>query len=171
MDWREIPGFPAYEISDTGIVKRVKPPSARRVGSYPKVIKPSYTGKKPHRLQSVMIQDADGAFRTKIVSTLVAMTFLGPRPSPRHSPMHRDGNRDNHAVNNLFWGERPKLQRRNVASARAGRSLTADDVLAIRARFTHRRGQLGVLAKEFGTTPQNIHLITSGQRWAHLTAQ
>ena len=98
MEWRQIPGFPAYEISDTGIVKRVARPFPRLLCSFPRIITPQYTGKKPHQQQSVLIHDVSGRPWTKIVLALVAVAFLGPRPSLQHCVNYKDGDRDNRAV-------------------------------------------------------------------------
>ena len=125
-----------------------------------------YTRKTPHQQQSVLIHDAVGRPWTKIVAALVAAAFLGPRPSPQHCVNYKDGDRDNYAVDNLFWGPRPKLP-----ILRQERSLAAEDVLAIRRRDNGCSGELGTLAQAFGTTPQNIQLIVSGRRWAHLPMQ
>src|SRR5690242_4544330 len=95
MEWRQIPGFPAYQVSDTGFVKRVSRPTPRSRSKFPRIITPQYTGKKPHQQQSVLIHDAAGRPWTKIVAALVAVAFLGPRPSPQHCVNYKDGYRDN----------------------------------------------------------------------------
>jgi hypothetical protein len=38
------------------------------------------------------------------VHRLVALTYLGPRPSPRHEVRHLDGCKLNNRVENLAWG-------------------------------------------------------------------
>ncbi len=60
MEWRQIPGFPAYQISDTGIIQRVARPSPRSRCKFPRIITPQYTGKKQRQQLSVLIHDAAG---------------------------------------------------------------------------------------------------------------
>lgn len=89
--WKPIPGFPAYEASDQGAVRRVDR-AGHLVG---KVSWGPYT--------SVQLRRADGARTRKRVHVLVALAFHGPRPIGMQV-RHLNGNHtDNRAVN-LCYG-------------------------------------------------------------------
>jgi hypothetical protein len=45
----------------------------------------------------------DGVKRKFTIHTLVAIAFLGPRPTPKHVACHNDGTRDNNHLVNLRW--------------------------------------------------------------------
>lgn len=47
-----------------------------------------------------------GRRRNLAVHRIVAMTFVGPRPSPAHEACHIDGDRRNNVASNLRWGTR-----------------------------------------------------------------
>lgn len=47
-----------------------------------------------------------GERKRTVVHRLVALHFLGPRPSPEHEVRHLDGDKTNNAVQNLAWGTR-----------------------------------------------------------------
>lgn len=86
--WAKVPGWPAYEVSDRGVVRR---------------------GGRPLRMWSdhkgylrVDLRD-HGRRRKAMVHSLVAETFLGPRPDG-HQACHGDGSRTNNRADNLRWG-------------------------------------------------------------------
>ena len=49
--------------------------------------------------------------------------------------------------------------------------LTEEDVLAIRSRYTGRRGEQRRLADEYGVGPDQISRIINGKRWRWLTEE
>lgn len=51
----------------------------------------------------VRLTDSNGKNVKRMVHSLIAAAFLGPRP-PRHETRHLDGNRLNNALSNLAWG-------------------------------------------------------------------
>lgn len=88
-------GFPAYEVSDRGRVRRCLPCSGSRVG---KLIAP-----RPHTKGYVTV----GLYRDKrrtsrLIHSLVAEAFIGPRP-PGHEVNHRDGDKLNNHAGNIEW--------------------------------------------------------------------
>jgi hypothetical protein len=54
----------------------------------------------------VRLTVGNGTRKRLKVHTLIAKTFLGPRPSPAHEVRHLDGDRSNAAATNLAWGTR-----------------------------------------------------------------
>lgn len=98
-EWRQIPGYPDYEVSNRG---RVKSWRKWNGGPAPRILKPQLRGgylcvnlfRQPRRQES------------RAVHHLVMLAFVGPRPS---GPMgevirHLDGDCFNNQLDNLAYG-------------------------------------------------------------------
>lgn len=93
-EWRPVPGFPGYEVSDEG-----------RVASY----------LRRNRLVLALMVKSNGYVSVNLarsrrrvtctVHSLVAEAFIGPRP-PGQEVRHLDGDPHNNRVSNLRWGTR-----------------------------------------------------------------
>lgn len=53
--------------------------------------------------RGVKLRDASRVKQNAYVHYLVAITFLGPRPSPSYDVSHQDDNRQNNRLSNLLW--------------------------------------------------------------------
>lgn len=89
MIWRPVIGFPAYEVSDTGLVRtkvgRVRVLSVKNQGG--------------QRVRLVR----DGRAYDKRVNVMVLEAFVGPRPSLSHRCTYVDGDKANLRPDNLRW--------------------------------------------------------------------
>jgi hypothetical protein len=100
-EWRSIPGFPLYEASSLGRIRRKagtpRTPTAR-------ILRPRTRTPKPGRLPYLDVAlSSDGKIRTETVHKLVALAFHGPKPSDRHEVAHADGDPSNNASGNIRW--------------------------------------------------------------------
>jgi hypothetical protein len=90
--WRSVVGFPAYEVSSTGIIRtkigHVRLTSARNQGF--------------QRVRLVL----NGKHYDRRVNVVVLEAFIGLRPSPRHRCRYKDGDKTNFRANNLEWALR-----------------------------------------------------------------
>ena len=113
--WRDIPGWPDYEVSSEGHVRRKTP--GRR--TYPgKVLKPLLNKSTGY---FAVCLSGQGRLQRIDIHRLVALTFLGPQPSPSHLVAHNDGVRTNNCVANLRWA----TQQENLSDMRRhGTALT-----------------------------------------------
>lgn len=91
-EWQPCPGFPAYEVSDTGLVRRVLPGPGAVVG---RVLKPQRHMKG---YQKVSLTGR----KQRLVHQLVCEAFHGP-PPPGHDVDHIDFDRANNHATNLRW--------------------------------------------------------------------
>lgn len=100
--WREIPGFPSYEVSDRGSVRSVDRIALHRDGSQTfrrgVVLKLSVAGGYP----SVSLW-ANGKSYTRNVHRLMGLAWL---PNPLGLPVvrHRDDIPTHNSLDNLAWG-------------------------------------------------------------------
>lgn len=112
--WTQIDGFPAYEISMGGEVRR---------DGYTLALTPAGNG-----YWKVQLWRAGKAYN-RLIHVLVAATFLGACP-PSHEVNHKDGDKSHNDVGNLEYLTRPEnmrhayrtgLRRPTVAAAVAAR--------------------------------------------------
>lgn len=112
--------------------------------------------------------------KNQIVSNLVALAFIGPKPPGRIEVRHLNGVRTDDRSVNLAYG----TSRENKADARRhgtlpigvqnGRAkLSNDDVREIRRRCALSESK-AALAKEFGVSPGAIYFIEQRQTWSHI---
>ena len=89
MEWRKVPGWPCYSVSDLGDVRRDK--SGRILAG----------GKDKDGYRQVILS-YKGKRKGIKVHRLIALTFI---PNPDNKPMvnHIDGNKTNNCVSNLEW--------------------------------------------------------------------
>ena len=111
------------------------------------------------------------------VHRLVALAFLGPRPSERHEVAHGDGCRTNNHWTNLRWATHSEnmLDRREHGTVpdRRGQKhpmarLTDEVVQAMRQR---RRDGLYFreIAEEFDLPKLTVYDAVTGKTWSHLS--
>jgi hypothetical protein len=153
-EWRSLPSNPKYLISDGGEVRHINSTAPRRLqrsGSYVYV---NFWQEKKLRLRTV--------------HSLVAETFLGPRP-PGSEVRHLDGDPLNNRVENLAYGTRIENaadRERHARTAHGERNGNAAirDADARTIRLIHRAGVAtqDELADAFGISQAQIHNIV---RW------
>lgn len=96
VEWRVHPKFTAYEVSDEGDVRRVKPAKGAVVG---KCLKPHVGADGYARVTLSM----GHKLWTTTIHRLVLETFDGP-PDDRQEALHKDGVKSNNRKWNLRWG-------------------------------------------------------------------
>lgn len=167
-EWRPIPGWPEYEVSRFGDVRRIKGGKGSRAGHLSR----PWINKQTGYLQVCLWRNNRGVKTT--VHRLVALAFLGAPPSVDHVVAHNDGRRLNNHWTNLRWA----TLRENAADTflhgthnRGSRNGQAkvDEVCVCAIRKMHsmqipRR----VAAEGFGLCRQAIDDIVNGKRWRHV---
>lgn len=161
----DIPGFPGYAITRYGrVFKYVQNP---RMKNFPIYELQTYLSGYGYKRVSVR-------GRGKDIHILLALTFIGPKPSPTHIVRHLNGDRLDNRINNLMWGT---YQDNSNDSVRHGTSLageknknakiTAADVVEIRSRFSNGEKRSS-LAQEFGLVESSISNIVRRATWANI---
>jgi len=178
--WREVPGYPSYEVSDQGRVRRRCSKSGWSAGH---ILRPA-SMRGGHRY--VVLTDAAGCARKQFVHRLVAQAFNGPAPFERAMVLHHDDVPANNTPGNLYWGTHAE----NVADARLNRRrpdrkrnrgaqpgeenssavLTEDQVRRI-------KGMLGLglcdacIARLHGVRKETIYAIAKRRTWTHVNEE
>jgi hypothetical protein len=91
-EWRTIPDFPNYEITETGKIRHKEKKKTRKAS-------PSKRG------YPVISLRKDGKHYLRTIHILVAKTFI-PNPENKPEINHKDGNKWNYNINNLEWTTR-----------------------------------------------------------------
>jgi hypothetical protein len=116
----------------------------------------------------------DGRQRQRLVHTLVAEAFLGPKP-PANDVRHLDGDKTNNRLSNLAYGTRAE----NVADTRrhgrlkigerhAGAKMDEAKVRELR-RMRADGWSFGRLASRFGIAVVTAFNIATHRTWSHVT--
>ena len=140
-EWRSIPGFSRYEVSNDGHVKHLeahpKNPKKMPAGG---VMSPGWAGAG---YSQVHLRDDAGVMRDWYVHQLVAMVFIGPRPDGKEIN-HIDGIKTHNCVSNVEYCTR---RENNIHAIRTGlrpRKISLENADKIRAEYAinkqcHRR--------------------------------
>ncbi len=165
--WRTVPGYPAYEVSVDGLVRRCQGFRCRRAH---RVLVPFV---RPNGYAQILLYQG-GQRRRFGVHQLVALAFLGPKPSPQHEVAHLDGQRLNNHVSNLAWLLHSENERhkdlhgtRLRGSQIHGAKLTEAQVVLIRQALAVGIRQCA-LAQTYGVSDSTVSLIARGKTWRHV---
>lgn len=178
-EWRPIPGFPMYDVSNRGRVRshrrreRVWRNPRSNMRDEPVVLRGSICqrGYVWHCLRKEV-----GEKPVRIAAhRLVASAFLGDKPSSLHTDVaHNDGDPGNNVVENLRWA----THRDNSMDMRAHGTmqdgercvtakLSSADVSFIRWFVsTSGRGAQKRMSELFGISRSQVNRIVRGKRWA-----
>lgn len=165
MKWMEAPGFPDYEVSNEGFVKRAKP-TAR--GHKRFNILAGVVTRRGYR-QVTLYRDFTPY--TVLVHKLVCTAFNGARPEGKTMIAHNDGNPLNNKYTNLRWAtslenEQDKILHGTQAKGETGGNskLTEKDVADIRMDQRSQRK----IAADYGITQANVWSIKARKTWRHI---
>lgn len=168
MQWKIIPTFDCYEVSEVGQVRRCR--KGIRGGLIGKVMKP-YIRTDGY---AMYILRKDNKSYHKKSHQLVAETFIGPKPFFKAEVCHRDGSRNNDHYLNLRWGSNLDNKRGMIGHGTSihgekhhNAKISEKDVMRIKELFKNGMLQKEI-SKQFGIRQQQISRIIAGKRWARL---
>jgi hypothetical protein len=180
LEWRVIPGFPDYIISEFGTVMRTTADQLGRNKGRIMAIKPDRTG-----YLVVSITDPDLVQHRVSINRLVATAFVGeaPGPWPYFHAAHLDGVKANNHYSNLQW-KTPKannadklLHGTSVFGSRVNTAkLTRQQAAEIKnmvfpaskAGIRVKKGFLLSLREKYGISYSSIYMIRQGKTWKEL---
>lgn len=168
-EWRQAVGFPDYEVSERGEVRRLTRGGRRYPVGYVLKAKSHQRGYLAYSLVS-----PQGA-KDILAHRLVAMTWIGNSPSDDHEVAHADGSRTNNYWRNLRWATPAENQADRKAHGtyvdgeRAYSARLSDkQVMAIRSEYqAEGRRYVGGsvtmtdLAEKHGVSPAQISRVVN----------
>lgn len=172
--WKSAPGWDGlYEVSNLGRVRSVSRTIRRSDGrTHPidsRIIKQSLSRGYPR----CSLSRSGKTFAVR-VHILVAAAFKGPRP-PGHDVRHKDGLKTNVLASNLKYGTRSQNENDKVLHGVSNRgercgsvTLTREQVLEIRKRYSGGGISQLALGLEYGVTDTAVYHIIKGKTWAWL---
>lgn len=174
--WLPVAGWPDYEVSDLGRVRRATwAPAVTR--TYPgKVLRPSRAGRRYLQVTLHRHVDAVGERRDWLVHHLVAAAFLGPPPVANARVAFRNGDSaDCRAANLEYTTAGRVLDRAYREGAKVARSGEAHH----RARLTQAQADAlradpapeAEAAARHGATRWQVYAIRTGRRWRPSSAK
>lgn len=167
-EWRTIRDWPAYEVSDTGRVRRVV---AGKRGGFVGERKPYLT-----KTGYVYIVLRNGDEKCALgVHRLVCEAFHGPSPFDGAQALHYDGDKQHNHKLNVRWGTRSENEQDKIRHVRSNRGerqgrsrLKPEQVQHIRILLAEGRDPVEI-ASGYAVARQTINSIRSGQSWSWLT--
>jgi hypothetical protein len=168
ISWRSVEGFPDYEVSSTGLVRRATPGTHIAAGAaLAQSLVDGYW---------VVTLFADGKKKQVKVHRIVAAAFV-PRVEGKPLAAHNDGVSTNNVASNLRWATCLENLADRVAhgtemrGARNGRTkLDEAAVSFIRENYQPRHPQHGAaaLARVYGVSDVAIIKAFKGVNWAQV---
>lgn len=168
IEWRVVPGFPDYEVSSLGEVRRI---TANKWAPAGYVVRCSLTHDGYRKLT---LSQRDGTRRMLRAARVVAIAFLGPPPSSRHVVAHRDGAKTNDCIENLRWAtpeenEADKVlhgTNRGTPPGSAHHQAVLDEKRVAAIKDLLRSGfSARLLAREYRVGLTTIRDIKDGKTW------
>lgn len=158
-EWVEAIGFPNYEVSSLGKVRRLAGYKCHK----DRLLTPTNDPRFHRRYVSLSV---GGKVTKRFVARLVAEAFLGLKPAG-HDLHHKDGDTTNDVVGNLCYLPRT-LHRscHNRGECNNDAKLTEKEVRKIRCLYlTHSQRRL---ARMFGVSKTTVARVVNGDTWRHL---
>ena len=159
-EWRTIPEFENYEVSESGQIRRRLPGNRTRPGriKQPQVNSWGYL---------FLVLRLDGKGYAVKVHSLVAAAFIGPQPLG-HDVHHKDFTKLNNHHSNLEYIPRCLHGHNGFKGEKNPNSkLTESDVLQMR-KLRKEGWQYPDLVNQFGMPKRSIKRIVKGISWGHL---
>jgi hypothetical protein len=164
--WKPVPGFDGYEVSDQGRVKshrRGKPRLLR--------LSPNSSG-----YLTLTLYDGNGNGRARGVHQLVLEAFVGPRPEGMYA-CHGPGGCLDNRLSNLYWDTPANNSGRDMD--RDGTRPPRQGELNHQCRLTEQQAQAilndtrtqEAIAKDYGVSRSLVGQIKRRAAWAHLEEQ
>lgn len=151
-----VPGYSPYEASNVGRIRR---------GT--RILAGCLDSDGYRRINTCIL----GRRRLVPVHTLVALAFIGPRPTDREAA-HWNGRKQDNRPQNLRWATHKEQYSDRVrhgsgiaCDRHPRRKLSSADAAQIRRLYVPRIVTLKDIAERYGVCLQAIHRIVSGKGW------
>jgi len=173
-EWRPVPielFSQEYEVSSLGRVRRAKNSGYRNAWKAGRFLSLNSRSKYGHVRVNLYKQNTMHATH---VHTIVAIAFIGPKPTPTHEVRHLNGDATDNRAANLAWGsskDNTNDSRKHGTFVEGEKhphaKITEEQVKKIRA--LRKQGYTTVdLAKMFGVGRQRIGKICRRLAWKHV---
>lgn len=175
-EWKTIPGFNTYEISDQGRIRSYhahggtpdNPGMRWHISDEPQRI--LHPCNDPDGYKFVRLVDDNANNQTRRVASLVLLAFVGPMP-PETEVCHRNDIKDDNGLSNLHYDTH---ENNLLAAYRNGRlgnlsyeqvqRLSDKEIYRIRTRYASGE-RTAIIATDFHRSPRTIRAICTGKKY------
>ena len=162
-EWKSVPGYDSYEVSDTGLLRSTK------LSKEPKVLNGSVSRDGYVKYLLIGDEDPENDRLPVYASILVLELWVEERPEGMWAN-HIDDNPANNSLENLKWSSPKETEATRdlpEGSNRYGAKLTELQVKQMRLK--KRAGMtLRALAEEYGMAKDVVWRICDGRLWKHV---
>lgn len=174
MRWHPCVGYPSFEISEWGDLRRCLSSRTRTIGDRPRGFIDS------DGYLRYILRDEEGGKRSICAHVLVALSFIGPPPSPSHEVAHNNGSKVCCHYSELRWASRMEnhadIEVHGTSPVRGERNphskVTEEQVKEIRREYrkikNSRTRSVSELDKKYGLHRATILKIARGKTWTHV---
>ncbi len=171
-EWRDIPGFEGYQVSDQGRVRTFlrRGNCTVRMGTEPRILKRHIL---PNGYHHLALYTGKGVHR-RYVHRLVLEAFVGPPPPGMVSRHILNNNRSDNRLVNLCWGtvseniyDRVRHGTHQRGSRMSCTRLTETKVILMRLLYAGGMS-LAQLSPLFSQRRENIFKIVKRKTWTHI---
>lgn len=164
MIWKRLKEYPAYEVSESGLVRRISAYDVlgRYVGRTP--LKQGMASGYPY-----VCLTTNGKQRNEIIHVLVLLAFHGPKPSSKHQGAHfPDRTKTNNHYTNLRWASKRENESDKKIHGTSDSNLQEIDVIIIRQQLRMKLKSGNELARIFRVSTATISEIRKRKTWKYL---
>jgi hypothetical protein len=166
-NWKDIPGYEGrYQVSDRGNVRSLSHRVRLVVHGVETTRHSPGRQLRPAASPLGHLTVVLGKGNTQQVHGLVALAFIGPRPTAA-DVAHRDGEPGNNMPSNLRYATRSENNQDKVFHGRARLSVAQIERVREEAR-TGPRGTKTALAQELGVSQSTISDVLAGRTYSHV---
>ena len=172
VEYKEVDGFPAYRVSNTGIVQSRWQQRASYCGFFTEdVWKDLVCNPNKKGYMQVALCDGMGKHKTHRVHNLVAAAFIGKRPRGMVI-RHLNSNPKDNRAENLVYGsyaenENDKILNGTYDMRCGGATLSSNDIFTIRELLLRDIPQKEI-AKQYNVSRPTITRIANKSIWRNL---
>ena len=166
-EWKAIPGYEAYEVSNLSHVRRW---NLARTKSKP--VRPTTYKNNDYFMFTV---SKHGKPTNVYLHRILATLFLpNDNPEEKIDVCFKDNNRSNVTIENLYWSNQKERMGRRKAEGKytdngtGNAKLSRLDVCTIRWMKHHKAMSYKELAVYYGVHPWTIYACVKGITWKHL---
>jgi hypothetical protein len=181
--WKDIPGFKHYQVSNEGRVRSL-PHKIIKSNGVPKSIRGGILKPRPNNSGYLLVplfrykDGGTGRYRQqKLVHRLVAEAFI-PNPDGKPTVNHRDekGDKTDNRVENLEWAthkeQEEHAKRTGLRKKKPPTSglaiLTEEQVLEIRKAYESKKESMTKLGKKYGVSRKCISKVVNRLSWKNI---
>lgn len=165
IEWRPLPHFDCYEVSEYGDIRRTRTAGRHEAGRR----LAGGLNQKSYRTYCINI---GGSRKHVLAHRAVCEAWHGPPPFAGAHAAHWDGDKANNHYSNLRWAtpaenaaDQVRLGVSAKGEASANSKLTLAQVLEMRANYHGQQGEVTRLARAMGVTKSTVSKVLRGATW------